>query len=313
MPSWNDLLTGIDSQPDDNARGQWISQQSLGALQRISALRGGRHVIFYSSGFLQKPQAPQPSLQITLEDLNGLMAVMYGMDWDKGLTLLIHTPGGQTIATESLVAYMRSKFGSVEVIVPAFAMSAGTMISLSGDLIVMGRQSQLGPIDPQMPLGDRVVSARAVVDQFNSARTDIMDDQRAAHVWASILQSMGPSLLQEAENALRYGQRMVETWLEQYMFAGDPDGHTKAAAIAKHFNDASLHLNHGRRIGRDEAIAQGVTVEPLEDNQDLQEAVLTAYHIATILFEKGPATKIISSDTGRNWVKNMNVAQPPTA
>lgn len=58
------------------------------------------------------------------------MSVMFGMDWNKGLTLVLHTPGGVTNAAETLVAYLRSKFNYIEVIVPTFAMSAGTMISL---------------------------------------------------------------------------------------------------------------------------------------------------------------------------------------
>lgn len=45
-------------------------------------------------------------------------------------------------------------------------------------------------------------------------------------------------------------------------------------AIAQHFNDASKHKSHGRRIDRDEAARTGVVVEHLEDDQKLQEAVL---------------------------------------
>lgn len=49
-------------------------------------------------------------------------------------------------------------------------MSAGTMISLSANKIIMGRQSQLGPIDPQMPLSGRFVSAQSIIDQFEEAK-----------------------------------------------------------------------------------------------------------------------------------------------
>lgn len=49
---------------------------------------------------------------------------------------------------------------------------------------------------------------------------------------------------------------------------------------------------------------KGVEVEDLEDSQDLQEAVLTAYHLMTLGFDHGPATKTIFSDHGRSYVKN---------
>ncbi|MGB7209975.1 MAG: hypothetical protein WBD27_15050 [Pyrinomonadaceae bacterium] len=305
MPSWNELLAEFQAAVATGAGSGWIGAQIHASLRDISALREDRNVIFYSSAFLQKPNIDPSLLQITHEEINGFMSVMYGMDWTKGLTLLLHTPGGVTNAAETVVAYLRSKFDFIETIVPAFAMSAGTMISLATDRIIMGRQSQLGPIDPQMPVMGRYVSARAVVDQFERAKGEILGNLNAAHVWAPILQSLGPALLNEAENALSYGESMVSKWLSERMFrtALDPTG--LAAATAFHFNDASTHKSHGRRIDRDEARAKNVVVVDLEEDQALQEAVLTAYHLMTILFEQGPAAKIIASNRDRLWAKNV--------
>jgi len=299
MPSWNDLLNEINKYPAELLRKK--QQESL---ESISQKRGGTNVIYYASGFLQKPAAPQFLLQITHEDINGFMSVMYGMDWSRGLTILLHTPGGLTNAAESIVAYLWQKFQNIEVIIPTIAMSAGTMISLSANNIVMGRQSQLGPIDPQLSMPGRFVSAQAVVDQFTQARTEILQTPTAAHLWAPILQSLGPALLQEARNAIAYGERMVADWLEQRMFSSLPNPHQTATNTAKFFRDASLHLSHGRRIDRDEARANNVIVEDLETDQDLQEYVLTAYHLSTIAFEKSPATKVIESNHDRRWIKN---------
>lgn len=296
-------MTELEAQPDDQ-KSQWLVQKQTDALAQIGTLRGGRHVIFYASAFLQKPQAPAPVIQITHEDINGFMSVMYGMDWSKGLTLVLHSPGGVTNAAETIVAYLRSKFTDLEVIVPTFAMSAATMISLAAHRIVMGRQSQLGPIDPQFISGGRALSARAVVDQFNRAKQDIRRDLTAAHLWAPILQSIGPGLLQDSVNALAYGERMVAQWLESGMFAGQARKKQLARAAARHFNDARKHKSHGRRIDRDEARKQKLVVEDLESNQPLQEAVLSAYHLATIGIEKSPACKTMFSDTGRIWIKN---------
>lgn len=320
MPSWNQLLEEVERLEDDD-KATWLRDRLTGALTSIGQLRATpsgvpRHVVLYGSAFLQKPNIPSELLMITHEDLNGLMSVIYGMDWSRGITLVLHTPGGVTNAAESLVAYLRSKFADVEVIVPALAMSAGTMVSLASDRIIMGRQSQLGPIDPQMGLGGgRSVSARAIVEQFERARKDVLSDQAAAHIWAPIVQSLGPALLQEAQNALDYSESMVARWLAQWMLKGADDPTAAGQAIAKHFNDASTHKSHGRRIGRDEARTQGVTVEDLEGNQDLQEAVLTAYHVMTITFEKSPAGKMMWSDAARVWIKNHAVpaGQNPSA
>jgi hypothetical protein len=304
MPSWNELLQEIEAQTDDGQRNRLLVDRQLSALNEIGRLRSDRNVLLYASAYLQKPDAPNMWTMIAPEDINGFMATIYGMDWRRGLTLVLHTPGGVTNAAETIVAYLWSKFPDLEVIVPAYAMSAGTMISLAANRIVMGRQSQLGPIDPQMGVDGRFVSARSIVDQFEMARRAIVADREASLVWAPVLREIGPALLQEALNALHYSERMVGQWLARHMLAGQPNAEATGKRIAAFFNDAAHHKSHGHRIDRDEARAQGVIVEDLEDNQALQEAVLTAYHMATIAFEKSPAAKILAAHTGRMWIKN---------
>jgi len=314
VATWVDLLQEVDAL-DDEDKGPFLLGRLQEELARIAGLRAKargdekpRNVLFYASGWLQKPAAPGEMLSIMPEDINGLMATIHGMDWPAHLTLILHTPGGSPTAAQTLVSYLRSKFDDIEVIVPTYAMSAGSMISLAADRVVMGRQSQLGPIDPQIALPGRpTMSARGIVEQFGEARADIVGDsegkggeQRAAALWAPILGSLGPSLLTEARNALDYGEEMVADWLSAYMLRGQK---AKAAAIAKHFNDASSHKNHGRRIDRDEARKAGVIVDDLEADQDLQEAALTAYHLVTIAFEKTPIVKLMISSHDRSWLK----------
>jgi hypothetical protein len=302
VPSWDQLLNKFGEQPEDE-RGTWMQNALSASLAEIANKRG-TNVLLYSSSFLQKPQLPGQTLMITHEDLNGMMGTIYGMDWSKGLTLLLHTPGGDPNAANSIVDYLRRKFDSVEVVVPALAMSAGTMISLASDRVVMGKQSQLGPIDPQWTQAGRTVSARAVVEQFERAKADIAQNQTMAHLWAPILQSLGPALLQESQNALDYSETMVAEWLARWMFKDNGDAEALGRAVAHHFNDASTHKSHGRRIDRDEAQAQGVVVENLEADQDLQEKVLTAYHLMTICFEQTAMVKMLWSHEGRTWIKN---------
>lgn len=310
MPSWNELLDEFDAF-GDKKRFEWHKGALLKSLGQIGTLRGvnngARNVIVYASAFLQKPMVPSEAKMISHEDINGFMSVVYGMDASKGLTLILHTPGGSPTAAEQIVAYLRSKFDDIEVIVPAIAMSAGTMMALSSSRIVMGRQSQLGPIDPQMVQGGgRSFSARGVVEQFKAAREDVLATPGALNAWAPILQSMGPALVQDAQNALDYSERTVAKWLLSGMLDGDTDADTKSATIAQHFNNADLHKSHGRRIDRDEARSVGVKVEDLEDSQELQEQVLTAYHLITIMFERTNVCKIMATSGDRTWVKQWN-------
>src|SRR3990172_8766224 len=307
MPTWNELLDELQKHTDPIEGQKWLQNYPNDTIEKIRNSRKNTNIILYASAFLQKPQASANLLSITYEDINGFMSVMSGMDWSKGLTLILHTPGGITSAAETIVEYLHSKFEYIEVIVPTFAMSAGTMISLASDTIIMGRQSQLGPIDTQLNIGGRPVSARAIVDQFENAKNEILGDVRSAHIWAPILQSLGPALLQEARDQLEYGEKMVVRWLAKRMFKSHPDPFANGSKVAEYFNICDLNKNHGRRIDRNEAKSQDLIIENLEDDQAFQDAVLTLYHIITIIFEKTPASKIILSSEKRLWVKNLGI------
>lgn len=305
MPAWSRLLAEVDALADDQ-KGDWLTQRLRQELEQVSNLRQGNNVLLYGSAFLQKSGAGPQLISIHHEDVNGLMAVIYGMDHTKGLTLILHTLGGVTTAAESFVEYIRAKFPAVETIVPTFAFSAGTMIATGSDRIVMGRQSQIGPVDPQMPMPStgRFVSAQAIVAQFEQAQSAILGNPGNGLVYAPILQSMGPALVREAQTAIDYSQNMVAEWMTRYMFAGKPDARERAESVAAFLNDRSTHLDHSRRIDGNLAREEGLVVEDLEDSQDLQEAVLNAYHAMTIVFERTPISKIMTTNLGETWVKS---------
>ena len=65
----------------------------------------------------------------------------------------------------TIVAYLYSKFDFIEVIVPALAMSAGTMLSLAPTKSSWGGKVSSVQSIPRCPSG-RSVSARAVVDHL---------------------------------------------------------------------------------------------------------------------------------------------------
>jgi ClpP class serine protease len=106
------------------------------------------------SGFVDEVAARDEKRRARSEvndaDKNGLMTVVHQLDRSKGLDLLLHTPGGETAATESFVDYLRSIFGKdIRAFIPQLALSAGTMIACACKEIYMGKQSSLGPVDPQ--------------------------------------------------------------------------------------------------------------------------------------------------------------------
>ena len=60
---------------------------------------------------------------------------------------------------------LRAHYRSVFFVVPDFAMSAGTILCMSGDRIYMDYSSSLGPIDPQVHNGKEWVPALGYLDK----------------------------------------------------------------------------------------------------------------------------------------------------
>jgi ClpP class serine protease len=159
MPAWGSVLAEIGAK-------QQGGQQAVDVVRRKYLKRlqqhTGRNVIAYYSGWLFRPPTT-PNLSVGDDDMNAFMAAVHQLKREKGLDLILHTPGGDIAATEALVKYLWVMFDkNIRVIVPQLAMSAGTMIACAAKSIVLGKQSSLGPIDPQ--IGG--VPAQGVLDEF---------------------------------------------------------------------------------------------------------------------------------------------------
>jgi ClpP class serine protease len=69
----------------------------------------------------------------------------------KAIDVILVTPGGSAQQVAKFVNKLRPRFDNVVFILPYMAMSAGTIFAMSGNDIVMGKNSYIGPIDPQVP------------------------------------------------------------------------------------------------------------------------------------------------------------------
>jgi hypothetical protein len=299
MPTWGDILLELRQTAElnptrqvdfDAVRRKYLSQ--LHALTR-------RDTILYYTDWLGSNDL---ATAITLEDMQAMMEVCKDLN-GPGLDLILHTPGGTAEAVASVVAYLRQKFTDIRVFVPVAAMSAGTMWALACDQIVMGKHSQLGPIDPQMRTGQGFAPARAIIGQFERAKREITADPSALQAWFPILQQYGVSLLQECEAAEALGHRLVKRWLMDYnLLEGEEDIEKHAQAVADYFGDFENHKSHTLGIMRQEVQDQGLKVLHLEADQALQDAILSVHH-ATFHTFQGQALKIVENHLHRAFVK----------
>lgn len=304
MPDWNSLLQEL--QRAGNAH-DVIRRKYLRELSELT----GRNTIVYYSAWLQKTQiaekAPEPFL-VNDSDKNGFMAVMHGLDRTKGLDLFLHTPGGDIAATESLVSYLRAMFGTnIRAVVPQLAMSAGTMIACACREILMGLHSSLGPIDPQMG----GVPAHGVVEEFQKAAKEIKKDPAKIAVWQPIIGKYRPTLIGECQKAIKWSNQIVHDWLMTGMFAGKkaPTPTVRANKVMKELASHALTLSHARHIGYDKAKEIGLEVKRLEDDQALQDAILTVHHLCVQTLSDTMAMKLIENQNGAAFVQSVAAQQ----
>jgi ATP-dependent protease ClpP protease subunit len=312
MPNWNDILKEIlTSRNNATAQGQALIAQGNASVDIIRRKylkqlfdHTSRNIIAYYSGFLSKPGIAQ--LEITDEDKNGFMMAVHKLDRTKGLDLILHTPGGEFAATQSIVNYLHKMFKKdIRAIVPQIAMSAGTMIACSCKKILMTEHSNLGPIDPQL----RGLPAYGVIEEFKRAHKEIQKDPSKIALWSNIISQYKPTFLSQCENAIKWSNKFVQEQLETVMFDGDPNARNKAKNVVRKLSDYRGNLRHERHIHLEECKKIGLNVERIEDDDDLQDIVLTVHHCFMHSLMNTASFKMIENHNGVALVKQQAVQE----
>lgn len=270
---------------------------------RLLAGHTNRDTILYASAWIQKPHSHSQDIAVTDEDLHALMEVSAGLK-NNALDLILHSPGGSVETAEAFVSYMRNRYLNVRVIVPNLAMSAAAMIACAADEIVMGKHSFLGPTDPQVPVATRLgINHVAAIDVIRTYEQWQEEPNNLAlqAVWLQMLQQYGPDILRRCQRALKLSEDLVRTWLETYMFREDQD---RATTVANTLSTGEVWRSHGRHISRDTLESGGFKITRLEDDDLLQDLILSVFHATTLFFELTTATKLVENHLGRAYIKS---------
>lgn len=301
MPNWGEILSKLkrEESPLDMLRWKYL---------KILNQYTERNIISYYSSFLQRPDIS--GQEINDIDKNAFMQAVHKLDKSKGLDLILHTPGGNIAAAESIVNYLREIFGDdIRAIIPQISMSAGTMIAFSCKEIVMGKQSNLGPIDPHFG----GMSCSAIIEEFENARKDILTDQNNSSVWYPIISKYHPTFIGDCQKAITWSKEIVGEWLRTNMFKSDQDKEKKANDVVDYFSSHEKTKSHSRHIHMKECIEYGLKIIPLEefkknqieDCKDLQDCVLTLHHTYMHTFENTAAIKIVENHLGDAMITNI--------
>lgn len=226
--------------------------------KRLAALENyfGGDVIFYYGEI-------HPGLVKTFRDF--IEKLRNVQDPKKLLVMILNTPGGSVEVVEKMVEILRFHYKEIYFVVPDYAMSAGTILCMSGNKIYMDYSSSLGPIDPQVFNGKEYVPALAYLDKVEQ----LLDKARNSTLTQAeflILQGQDLATLGRYEQARDLTVTLLKQWLTQYKFStwithGDSNSskqgapvtsaekQERAEEIARLLGDNKLWHSHGRMIG----------------------------------------------------------------
>ena len=212
----------------------------------------GRFVICYVAG---------ARTEITRDDVPGFADLLCRIGPDRNVDLMLHSGGGDIDAAEKLITMVRDKVrnGALRVIVPHYAKSAATLMALGADSIVMSDSSELGPIDPQVPLRDGQgawvrYSAYSYLEAFRRFTGELRANPGDPGA-RLMLDKFQPHEVVEIERALEGTRHLAEKLLQNGMMAGQP----VTEPVSRLMDIASWHT-HGQVISAKDAESIGLTI-----------------------------------------------------
>lgn len=191
-------------------------------------------------------------------DINVRMALEYLENRRDSSLVVLNTQGGSVEVVERISNALRLFYESVDFLIPHEAMSAGTVLALSGDAIWMDNFSRLGPIDPQVLREGRFVPGLSYQHQYN-ALIDKSKKSGLTEAELTLLNKLDLAELHQIQLAASLSASLIREWLPKYNFKnwnthknGAPvlerDKTKQAEDIAKKLNDNQWWGTHARGI-----------------------------------------------------------------
>ncbi len=225
-----------------------------------------------------------PSLEKAFRDFIEQLKIDKEFDRDK-LVIFLNTPGGSAETVEKMVSVIRFHYKEVYFVVPDYAMSAGTILCMSGDKIFMDYSSSLGPIDPQVYNGKNWVPALGYLDKVEeliekSSKNELTEAEFL------ILQKIDLAELRSYEMARNLTIALLKEWLVSFKFKNwnthsstsktvtKKEKENRAEDIANKLSNNSIWHSHGRSIGISTLTTfLKLKIEDYSENKELRELI----------------------------------------
>lgn len=233
-------------------------------------------------------------------DADMLEGLLRDADLDKGLALLISSPGGDGLAAERIINICRSYSGTgeYETIIPGKAKSAATLICMGSSKLNMSPTSELGPVDPQIVMVidgvKRRFSAYNLVkgygDLFDSA---INSKKQKLEPYLQQLSRYDDREIQEFKVAINLSEDITVKALKSGMLS-DMDDEKIKEKVAVFLNPSQTKV-HGRALFSADTKKCGLKVTTHKPRSKLWDLVYELYLRTNDFVSTGNIAKCIEN------------------
>jgi Serine dehydrogenase proteinase len=183
-------------------------------------------------------------------------------DGIKSLDFLVVSNGGDPTVAFRMVTLIREHVDELFVLIPQAAYSAATLLALGADQIVMHRNGNLGPVDPQIQIntadGSSMFASADVSAFLRYARDEVglTDQVHLCSLFQSLCNQIGGVPLGFTARADQLAVSLGEKLLKMHM--QDEKDATRARSIVESL--CKDFIDHGYAVGRKEAKGLGLRV-----------------------------------------------------
>lgn len=236
---------------------------------------GGR-VIVYDGDIYPKP----PPFFADLVEKASQDKVVNDKKTDN-LFILLRTLGGSPHGAEIMVGITRHCFGNVTFIIDDYAMSAGTMIAMSGNEIMMHYSATLGPIDPQFQdKSDSFFPIGGYLDEYDKMVKKDKNGQ-ASEAEREKIVSTHLGTIAKYRSAVDLSRQLVAEWLFEYKFStwnkSSLAKRRRANKIARELSHFKKWHSHSRPLGLRHLSKLGIQIVDYHKNIPKLQGIITRY------------------------------------
>jgi hypothetical protein len=266
---------------------------------------------------------PIPSVSLEQSDFYLIQDLLRNKKDINKVEFYIETPGGSGETAEEIVKFLRDNFDTVSFVVSGEAKSAGTIIVLSGDEILMTETGSLGPIDAQVRIGRSVVSASDYMDWVKIKMDEAGKQGNLNPFDATMIAQISPGELGNVFHALEFAKDLVVEWLPKYKFKNwnvtetqkkpvtDEMKQQRAKEIAEDLTKRFKWRTHGGSIKIDE-LTNDVKLKIIKIDNDLKlsDIVYRIQTVCRLLFESTSTFKVFATQDDKIFRQAVPVSAP---